>query len=99
MAGNSVPLGVCVLAEVAANKARTVSYPNYVFEILGHAGVFHTKLTVDELESRLDGLRVLVTVGEMELSESLRKKLGDWVRAGGAWLSVGGLCGMENVLG
>src|SRR5205085_2630897 len=24
---------------------------------------------------------------------------GEWVNAGGAWLSVGGLCGMENLFG
>jgi hypothetical protein len=96
---NTVSLGVCVLSEAAANRARTISYPNYVFEILAHAGVFHQALATDEIESRLDSLRVLVTVGEADFSGSLKQKLIDWVNAGGSWLSIGGMCGMEELLG
>ena len=95
----SVPLGVCVFAEAGPNAARTVSYPRYVHEILAHAGVFHAKLSLAELDAKLPGLRVLVTVGESALPEAMKKKLTDWVNAGGAWLSVGGLCGMEDLLG
>ncbi len=94
-----VPLGVCVFSEAAANRARAVSYPNYVFEILAHAGVFHTNLTTDQIESALPKLRLLVTVGEAELPASLKQKLTEWVRAGGAWLSVAGLCGMDELFG
>lgn len=95
----NVPLGVCVLAEAGANRARTVSYPNYVFEILAHAGVFHTKVAPAELEAKLGELRVLVTVGEGDFSEPLRTKLAAWVNGGGAWLCVAGTCGMEQLLG
>src|SRR4051812_40813263 len=94
-----VPLGVCVLPEPGKNGARTVNYPNYLFEILDHAGVFHTKLAEKELEARLDELRVLVTVGDFAFPPALRKKLADWINAGGAWLSIGGSCGMDDVLG
>jgi peptidoglycan/xylan/chitin deacetylase (PgdA/CDA1 family) len=94
-----VPLGVCVLPEPGKNGARTVSYPNYVFEILAHAGIFHTKLAEKELEAALGELKVLVTVGEADFPPPLRKKLADWIDGGGAWLSVGGLCGMGEVLG
>src|SRR5687768_5464727 len=95
----NVQLGVCVLTEAGANRARTVSYPNYVFEILAQAGVFQTKVAPAELEARLADLRVLVTVGDGDFSESLRKKLSDWVSGGGAWLSVAGTCAMEQLLG
>src|SRR5690348_12103856 len=98
-APGNFPLGVCVFAEADINRARTVSYPNYVFEILAHAGAFHAPITPHDLEAKLPSLRVLVTVGEAELNESQRRKLSDWVRAGGAWLSVSGLCGMESLLG
>ena len=94
-----VPLGVCVLGEAEQNRARTVSYPYYVFEILAHAGVFHTRIDVKELETSLDQLRVLVTVGEGNPSDTLKKKLTDWINAGGMWLSVGGLAGLEELLG
>ena len=95
----TIPLGVCVLRETAKNAARTVSYPNYVFEILAHAGIFHTKVAEAELEARLGELRVLVTVGDSDFPPTLKKTLSDWVTAGGAWLSVAGLCGMEELLG
>src|SRR4051812_21147396 len=95
----AVPFGVCVIGEASLNAARTVSYPNYIFEILTHAGVFHTKIAVKELEASLAGLRVLVTVGEADLSASLKQKLTDWVSAGGMWLSIGGIAGMESLLG
>ena len=92
-------LGVCVLGEAAENRARTVSYPRYVFEILAHAGVFYTAFTLPELEENLDDLRVLVTVGEADLTESLKAKLTAWVNAGGMWLSVGGIGGLDALLG
>ena len=95
----SIPLGVCVLGEAALNAARTVSYPNYVFEILAHAGVFHTRIDSNGLESQLDSLRVLVTIGEGQLDDSLRQQLENWVNAGGMWLSVSGLAGLESLLG
>src|SRR5437016_4065149 len=91
--------GVCVLGEAEQNRARTVSYPKYVFEILEHAGLFHTKIAVKELEASLASLRVLVTVGETELTEPVKQKLTDWVNAGGMWLSIGGIAGMETLLG
>src|SRR6185437_12625953 len=92
-------LGVCVIGEAQLNAARTAMYPRYVFEILAHAGVFHAEIAVAELETRLDQIRVLVTVGEANLSDALKVKLTDWVNAGGMWLSVGGLAGLESLMG
>jgi hypothetical protein len=94
-----LPLGVCVFAEAGPNAARTVSYPRYVNEILAHAGVFYQSIAPAELDAKLPQLRVLVTVGESTLPEATKKKLADWVNAGGAWLSVGGLCGMDELIG
>ena len=95
----NVPLGVCVFAEAGKNAARTVSYPGYVHEILAHAGVFYDKVAPAELEGKLASLRVLVTIGESALAEPVKQKLTDWVNAGGAWLSVAGTCGMDELLG
>jgi hypothetical protein len=91
----TLPLGVCVMGEAAQNAARTCMYPHYIFEILAHAGVFHTRIAAGELDARLDEVRVLVTMGEGKAPEKLR----DWVNGGGMWISVGGLCGMEELLG
>jgi hypothetical protein len=98
-ADNGPPLGVCVLPEAGMNRPRTVEYPDYIFEILEHAGVFHLRVAIDDLDSALDRLGLLVTVGDAELPEALRNNLAKWVAAGGAWLSVAGLCGMEALLG
>src|SRR5687768_13349692 len=95
----TLPLGVCVFSEAGPNRARTSSYGGYAWEILSHAGIFHSEVEAKELESKLAGLKVLVTVGEADLPESTRSKLSEWVNGGGAWLCVGGLCGMESLLG
>jgi hypothetical protein len=94
-----VPLGVCILGEPGVNRGRAVSYPGYVFEILDHAGVFHARVPLADLESRLEDLAVLVTVGEADLEEPLRRRLAAWVEAGGRWLAVGGSGGLEELLG
>src|SRR5579871_5460731 len=93
------PLGVCVLPEPEPNRARTVSYPHYIHEILGHAGVCYETVETGDLAERLPRLRLLLTVGETELPEATRTTLRDWVDAGGGWISVGGLCGLEDLLG
>ena len=95
----SVPLGVCVFAEAGKNAARAVSYPRYVHEILAHAGVFYEPVEPAALAEKLPRLRVLVTVGDGALPDAAKAKLTEWVNAGGAWLSVGGLCGMDELIG
>ncbi len=96
---SGLALGVCALPERGLNLSRSVQYPQYIFEILEHAGLFHERLAFDRLEHELDGIRILVTVGETGLSEALKSKLADWIAKGGAWISVGGACGMEDALG
>lgn len=94
-----LPIGVCVLPERRPNTARTVTYPHYIFEILDHAGLFHQRIDFDGLERLLDRLQILVTIGDAEFSDSFREKLTRWVENGGAWLSIGGTCGMNALLG
>jgi peptidoglycan/xylan/chitin deacetylase (PgdA/CDA1 family) len=94
------PLGVCVLPEPPKNAARTVRHPDYVHEILGHAGVPYVTVPPDELAGRLPSLRVLVTVGEYAFDEATRAALAAWVtEQGGAWITVGGSGGMDALLG
>lgn len=94
-----LPVGVCVLPESGLNTARTVTYPNYIFEILQHAGVFHQPLAMDEIEPGLTHLRLLITVGDATFPESLKSSLSRWVEDGGAWLSIAGTCAMDALLG
>jgi hypothetical protein len=51
------------------------------------------------LVEQLPSLRVLVTIGEVELPDEVKEQLTAWVRQGGAWLSVAGICGLGEVLG
>ncbi|HEX8520606.1 MAG TPA: hypothetical protein VF669_00035 [Tepidisphaeraceae bacterium] len=99
MIDTSLPLGVCVFPEFGPNRARTVSYPGYLEEILAHTGVFHQRVAMEQLQSALASLKILVTVGEVELPEALKRTLADWVTSGGAWISIAGVCGMEQTLG
>src|SRR5689334_14204658 len=93
------PLGVCILPAPARNYARTVLYPDYLHEILRHAGICYETVDPEELRDRVPGLRLLVTVGEGDLGGDVRDRLRGWIETGGAWLSVGGLCGMGETLG
>lgn len=96
---STFPFGVCVLPERPQNNARSVSYPHYVHEILAHAGVAYSTVASEELEEQLPNLRLLLTVGETNFSDTTKDCLRQWVRQGGAWLSIGGLCGLADLLG
>lgn len=96
---NSLPLGICVLPAPTRNAARTVAYPDYVHEIAAHAGLAYDTVTLEELPRRLEGLRILVTVGEAVLPDELKDELWEWVRLGGAWISIAGLCGLSRMFG
>src|SRR5437762_4976569 len=95
----SLPLGVCVLTRPPENKAQPVNYADHIFEILAHAGLCYVRMEPDKLIDELPNLRLLVTVGEQEFDPALKQKLAEWVRAGNGWLSLGGVCGMSDVLG
>ena len=99
MTDNGSPLGVCVLTEPEPNAPRTVAYPGYVHEILGHAGLCYATIEQDALVGRLPTLRLLVTIGETDLPAETRGALKAWVKGGGAWLAVGGVCGLPDIFG
>src|SRR4051812_13309401 len=94
-----LPLGVCVLPEQGPNRAHQINYSTYLYEVLDHAGVCYARVAADELSDRLDALKILVTIGEHELDESSRGALQRWIERGGCWLSIGGICGMRDMLG
>ena len=93
------PLAVCVAPAPADNAARTVSYPGYVHEILDHAGVCYASITAEALEAAAPSAPVLLTVGEVKLSEAAQDRMRAWVAAGGAWVAVAGVCGMADLFG
>jgi peptidoglycan/xylan/chitin deacetylase (PgdA/CDA1 family) len=93
------PVGVCVFDEPAPNQPRTISYPNYIDEILTHAGVCYGRVKAGELADALRHVRLLVTIGEHALDDRTRAPLRKWIESGGGWLSVGGVCGMDDVIG
>lgn len=93
------PLGVCVLPARPRNAARTVSYGQYIHEILAHAGIGYRTLSAEEIEPHLTGLHVLVTVGDSSLPDATRDALARWVEAGGMWLAVGGTAGAPALFG
>src|SRR5438132_12705633 len=95
----NLPFAVSVLAKAALNKAQPVNYPQYIFEILSHAGLCYARIEPEKLSDELPKLKLLLTVGEQEFDGTLKQKLAEWIRAGGAWLSIGGVCGMGDVLG
>ena len=55
------PLVVCVFAAVGQNRARTVSYPEYLDEVLRHAGVFHQRIGLAQLEQSLSSASPIVS--------------------------------------
>lgn len=91
-------LGVCVW-DIARYAQYAVAYPQYVFEILDHAGLCYERVAPADLAARLPQIRLLLTVGESDPPPALHEQLTEWVRAGGAWISVGGVCGLGDLLG
>ena len=94
----TAPVGVCVW-DIPRYAHYMVSYPQYVHEILGHAGLCYESVAPADLLARLPHLRLLLTIGECEPPAALREQLAAWVERGGAWLSVGGVCGLASLFG
>jgi len=69
------PVGVCVLPDLPVNQARTSAHNDYVHEILKHAGLCYSAVSLIGLSESLPGLSVLVTVGDAELDPIWRSKL------------------------
>ena len=96
---SSGPLGVCVLPPPDRHRARSACYPQYIHEILSHAGVCSRTVAFGDLGTALDDISILLTVGEAEFPAPLRAKVRSWVRKGGLWISIGGVCGLEELFG
>jgi peptidoglycan/xylan/chitin deacetylase (PgdA/CDA1 family) len=92
------PLGVCVLKPLP-NRGQTFQYARYIFEILNRAGICHAEVAFEDLEASLPNLRMLLTVGEQEFPPALRDALRRWLEGGGAWISLSGVCSMNDVTG
>lgn len=92
------PVGVCVW-DIPRYAHYLVSYPQYVHEILAHAGLCYETVAPADLAERLPRLRLLLTIGETEPPAELRQQLTAWVEEGGAWISVGGVCGLAGLFG
>ena len=93
------PLVVCVLPELGPNSSRTVSYPNYIHEILSHTGICYSAVALELLSVELPHISILITVGEYKLPDDLYAMLRSWVASGGQWIAIGGLCGAADLFG
>ncbi|MBN1900892.1 hypothetical protein JW926_06145 [Candidatus Sumerlaeota bacterium] len=93
------PLGFCLLPEKSRHTGRSVVYPHYMREILSHAGICYETIPFENLLKKISSLRILLTVGETDLSEKLKTALTNFINSGGAWISIGGACGMSDLLG
>lgn len=91
-------LGVCVW-DTPRYAHYLVAYGHYVHEILAHAGLCYEQIAPEALADRLPGLRLLLTVGEAEPPPALKAQLAAWLKAGGAWISIGGTCGLAEIFG
>lgn len=90
-----ISIGVCAFAQPAANAPTTTAYANYIDEIIERDGLCVRRVEPVELVDVLADLKVLLTIGEGTLPESMT----DWVAGGGRWISIAGVCGLPEVLG
>ena len=59
----SLPLGVCLIQNARKNAARPSAYPQYILEILDHAGIPYQLIAPEELADALASIRIVITVG------------------------------------
>jgi hypothetical protein len=94
------PVGVIIFPAAQPNAVHCTQNAHYITEILSHAGVPFRAIEAAALSNSLDDeIKVLVTAGDAALEESAQNALKSWIESGGQWLSLGGLCGLEEVHG
>lgn len=94
------PLGVYIFTPTAPNGVHTSQNAHYITEILGHAGVPYRLLETEALPALLEsGIKILLTSGNGVLESAASEAIKSWVETGGQWLSLGSVCGLEEVLG
>jgi hypothetical protein len=92
------PIGVFVFEAAKPNAVHCTQNAPYITEILSHAGVPFRPLT-NLPEALNDELKILLTAGDGALDKATQSALENWIERGGQWLSLGGLCGLEEVHG
>lgn len=95
----SSPIGVCVLSQIRPNQPNCAYHSNYITEILEHAGLPFSQIEANNLSALPGDLKILVTVGEAVLDEAAASALREFVQDGGSWLSLGSVCGLDDVHG
>lgn len=95
----SAPLGVCILSQIKPNQPNCGYHSNYITEVLEHAGLPFVQIPATNLTALPAELKILITVGEATLEDAAATALREFVRNGGSWLSLGSVCGLEEVHG
>lgn len=95
----AMSVGLLAFPHLPANQPQVVTYGHYVQQILHYAGLCYQPLSSERWSTRLPDLNILITVGEAELESAEQAAIEDWVRAGGTWISIAGVCGLSQLLG
>lgn len=95
MKSRTSPPLVCAFAEPPQNVPRNATLCHTVHEILAAVGMETLPVLPAEVESVLQESRILLTVGEGPVPDSIV----DWVAGGGVWIAVGGTCGHDALFG
>jgi hypothetical protein len=93
----SSPLGVCVLSQIKPNQPNCTYHSNYITEVLEHAGLPFAQIDAKNLAALSPDLKILITVGEAALDDAAATALREFVQDGGSWLSLGSVCGLDEV--
>jgi len=75
------------------------STSHYAEEVLAHAGLFASPIARDELAGVTNEYGIILLAGNLQLNETEREALGNFVTEGGALIAVGGTSGLEQLFG
>lgn len=81
------------------NRPRTVTHPEYVREILAHAGLPFEEISRDALHEALSPGTILLLVGDVGLAPEEVAALEAFVEAGGGVVAVGTTSGAASLFG
>jgi hypothetical protein len=90
---------LCLAHRPARNRPGTLSHPEYVREILAHAGLPFVELPRAELGSALSPETILLLVGDLALTAEEAGALTAFVEAGGSVVGVGSASGAPALFG
>jgi hypothetical protein len=92
-------IGVCISTVPPRNRGSSVRHPEYLREILEHAGLFFEEVPREQLIARAGEFTLLLIAGDAGLSAEDVAALEGWVRAGGALVGIGSTSGAEALFG